>query len=167
MAEREPVLAQPLSAEDARPPSWREAQGRLEEAQFYWLATTRPDGQPHVVPILAVWLDGALHFSAGPSSRKSRNLAQGHRCSIAVDSDDLHLIVEGTAARVSNTARLERLAELYATKYGWEVAVHGGAFYADGAPTAGPPPYDVYEVLSTTVFAFGTDESFGAMRWRF
>jgi nitroimidazol reductase NimA-like FMN-containing flavoprotein (pyridoxamine 5'-phosphate oxidase superfamily) len=167
MAEREPVSAQPLSTEDVRPPTWREAQVRLEDAQFYWLATTRPDGRPHLMPVLAVWLDGSLHFSAAPSSRKSRNLAHGNHCTLAVDSDDLHLVVEGTAAKVSNTARLERLAELYATKYGWEATVHGGAFYADGAPTAGPPPYEVYEVESTTVFAFGTDESFGAARWRF
>jgi nitroimidazol reductase NimA-like FMN-containing flavoprotein (pyridoxamine 5'-phosphate oxidase superfamily) len=167
MAEREPVSAQPLSAEDARPPSWREARARLEEAQFYWLATVRPDGRPHLMPVLAVWLDGRLHFSSGPASRKSRNLAHAADCVISVDSDDLHLVVEGRASKVSHAASLERLAELFASKYGWEVAVHDGAFYADGSPTAGPPPYEVYAVRLDTAFAFGTDESFGAMRWRF
>jgi len=167
MSVQEPVSAQPLSAEDARPPSWRETRARLEEAQFYWLATTRPDARPHIMPVLAVWYDGALYFSAGPSSRKSRNLAHRQHCTIAVDSDDLHLIVEGTATKATNGARLERLAELYSSKYGWDVTVHGGAFYGDGAPTAGPPPYEVFEVRAATVFAFGTDESFGAMRWRF
>src|SRR5215218_5036463 len=134
MAEQEPASAQPLSAEDARSPSWRETRARLEDAQFYWLATARPDGRPHLMPILAVWLDGALHFSAGPATRKSRNLEQQSQCSIAVDSDDLHLIVEGTAEKVMNSARLERLAEAYSTKYGWDVTAHGGAFYGDGAP---------------------------------
>ena len=167
MAEREPVSAQPLSAEDARPPSWREARARLEEAQFYWLATVRPDGRPHVMPVLAVWLDGALHFTSGPAARKSRNLTHRSDCVVSVDSDDLHLVVEGEATKVSSTACLERIAEQYAAKYGWEAAVHGGALYADGAPTAGPPPYEVYALRSTTVFAFGTDESFGATRWRF
>jgi hypothetical protein len=45
--------------------------------------------------------------------------------------------------------------------------VRDGAFYADGAPTAGPPPYDVYEVRPTVIFGVGTDESFSAIRWRF
>jgi hypothetical protein len=39
--------------------------------------------------------------------------------------------------------------------------------WADGAPTAGPPPYQVYEVTPTTAFAFGKDESFSPTRWRF
>jgi hypothetical protein len=167
MTEREPVAGRLLGDAEARPPSWREARARLEEAQFYWLSTVRPDGQPHIMPVLAIWLDGALHVSASPASRKSRNLAQTPRCAIAVDSDDLHLVVEGTAERIANGARLERLAELYSTKYGWDVTAHGGALYGDGAPTAGPPPFEVFEVRPSTVFAFGTDESFGAIRWRF
>jgi nitroimidazol reductase NimA-like FMN-containing flavoprotein (pyridoxamine 5'-phosphate oxidase superfamily) len=156
-----------LGASEARPPSWRETRARLEEAQFYWLSTARPDGRPHIMPVLAVWLEGSLHFSASPGSRKSRNLAHGHHCAVAVDSDDLHLVVEGTASKVANGARLERLAGLYATKYGWDVTVHDGTFYGDGAPSAGLPPFDVFEIRPAAVFAFGTDESFGAIRWRF
>jgi hypothetical protein len=32
------------------------------------------------------------------------------------------------------------VAEAYAAKYEWPVTVRDGAFDADGAPTAGPPP---------------------------
>jgi nitroimidazol reductase NimA-like FMN-containing flavoprotein (pyridoxamine 5'-phosphate oxidase superfamily) len=168
MVEKEPVSAQPIGAADAPLPPWAEARSRLEEAQFYWLATVRPDGRPHVMPVLAIWLDGALHFSTGPASHKGKNLAGDSNCVITVDSDDLHLVVEGNAAKVSAEARLQRVAAAYASKYGWQVAVRNGAFHdADGAPTAGPPPYEVYEVTPTTIFAFGTDESFGAARWRF
>jgi hypothetical protein len=35
------------------------------------------------------------------------------------------------------------------------------------APAAGPPPWHVYEVTPKTVFALGTAEPFGAMRFRF
>jgi hypothetical protein len=52
----------------------------------------------------------------------------------------LDLVVEGEAAKVSDMVTLHRVAEAYASKYGWSVTVRGGAFYADGAPTAGPPP---------------------------
>jgi hypothetical protein len=167
MADGQPVSSQRLSAADTPVPLWKEARSRLEESQFYWLATVRPDGQPHVMPVLAVWLDGALHFSAGPASRKGRNLARDPRCVITVDSDDLHLVVEGATMRISDLARLRRVAEVYLSKYGWQVTVRDGAFYGDGAPTAGPPPYEVYEVTPTTVFSFGTDESYGANRWHF
>jgi len=131
------------------------------------LATVRPDGRPHVAPVLAVWADDALHFVAGSSSRKARNLARASRCVITVDSGALHLVVDGEATKVSDEARLRRVAGVYASKYGWHVEVRDGVFYADGAPTAGPPPYEVYEVLPTTAFGFGTDESGGATRWRF
>src|SRR5215211_7613138 len=104
MAEREPVSVQPLSAEDVRPPTWREAQVRLEDAQFYWLATTRPDGRPHLMTVLAVWLDGSLDFSAAASWGKRCILPHGNDSTRAVNSDDLHLVVEGTAEKVSNTA---------------------------------------------------------------
>ncbi len=43
-----------------------------------------------------------------------------------------------------------------------------GAFHdAEGAPTAGPPPYDVYEVTAETAYGFGTDGTFAPTRWRF
>jgi hypothetical protein len=86
---------------------------------------------------------------------------------ITAGSPSLDLVVEGRAARITDDAKLRRVAEVYAAKYQWQVTVRDGAFYADGAPTAGPPPYDVYEVTPTTAFGFGTDESFNARRWRF
>lgn len=60
-----------------------------------------------------------------------------------------------------------RLAEVYASKYQWQVTVRDGALWGDGAPTAGPPPYDVYVITPTAAFGFGTDKTFGATRWRF
>jgi nitroimidazol reductase NimA-like FMN-containing flavoprotein (pyridoxamine 5'-phosphate oxidase superfamily) len=168
MADREPTAAQPFSAEDARPPvTWAEARRRLEEADTYWLATVRPDGRPHVVPVLAVWVDDALHASAGASTRKGRNLARDPRCVVAAGGPSLDLVLEGRAAKVADEDRLRRVAEAYAAKYRWQVTVRDGALHGDGAPTAGPPPYEVYEVTPATAFGFGTDESFNAMRWRF
>ena len=35
-----------------------------------------------------------------------------------------------------------------------------------GAPAAGPPPWDVYRMTPTTVFALGTAEPWGATRFR-
>ena len=89
------------------------------------------------------------------------------RCVLTAASHPLHLVVEGTAVPVRDEATLQCVADAYAAEYDWLVTVRDGAFYADGAPTGGPPPYDVYAVAPTLAFAFGTDESVGATRWRF
>jgi hypothetical protein len=76
MVEKEPANERLYLTQDATPASWAEARGRLADADLNWLATVRPDGLPHLVPILAVWVDGALHFVASPTFRKARNLAR-------------------------------------------------------------------------------------------
>lgn len=58
-AELDPQFSSP----DATPTPWAVARGHLEKAEIYWLSTVRPDGRPHVTPVVAVWLDGALYFS--------------------------------------------------------------------------------------------------------
>ena len=46
----------------------------LGAAQLFWISTVRPDGRPHVTPLVAVWLDGAPHFATGPEEQKAHNL---------------------------------------------------------------------------------------------
>jgi nitroimidazol reductase NimA-like FMN-containing flavoprotein (pyridoxamine 5'-phosphate oxidase superfamily) len=152
MAEKAPAAEQPYLAGDTTPTPWAEARERLAEADTYWLATVRQDGLPHLAPLLAVWVDDALHFVASRTSRKATNLAHDAHRVIATRREAMDLVVEGTVAKVSQEARLHRVAEVYMTKYEWPVTVRDGAFYADGAPTAGPPPYEIYEVIPTTAF---------------
>lgn len=168
MAKKEPVIEEQYVASDARPKTpWPEASRRLAEGSTYWLATTRPDGSPHIVPVLAVWAEGALHFVANSASRKARNLASNPRCAISTGASSLDLVVEGEASKVSDQSRLQLVAGEYLAKYDWPVTVRDGAFHGDGAPTAGPPPYEVYEVVPTKAFGFGTDEVTGATCWTF
>jgi hypothetical protein len=162
------VFEEPYLDDEARPvPAWALASRRLAEGDTYWLATSRPDGRPHVMPVLAVWVDGRLHFAATAISRKARNLAMNASCAISTGGPSLDLVLEGEAAKVTDETRLERVAEAYGTKYQWPVTVRDGALAGEGAPTAGPPPYAVYEVIPTKAFGFGTDESLGAARWTF
>jgi hypothetical protein len=135
---------------------------------LYWQATAYADGRPHVRPILAIWLDEILYFVSQPTSRKARNLAAAAECTVTLDADDAHLVVEGTAERVADEAVLQRVAAAYLSKYAWEVTVREGVFDADyGAPTAGPPPYALYQLRPSTVFAFGADETWSPTRYRF
>jgi nitroimidazol reductase NimA-like FMN-containing flavoprotein (pyridoxamine 5'-phosphate oxidase superfamily) len=132
-----------------------------------WLATVRPDGTPHVMPLGGLWMDRAFYFNAGPGTRKARNLAHDPHCVITVATHEFDLVVEGTAERVTDEAKLQRVVDAYADE-GWQATVRDGALYAEySAPSAGPPPWHVYEVTPTTVFALGTAEPYGATRWRF
>ena len=167
MPGRAPVTADPL-VRGATATKWDEARERLAEGETFWLATSHADGRPHVRPVLAVWLDDRLYFSSGEATRKARNLARDPRCVLAVGCPGVDLVVEGEAARVVDEATLRRVADVYASKYGWHVTVRDGAFDdAEGAPTAGPPPFDLYEVAPTVVFGFATDATLAPTRWRF
>jgi nitroimidazol reductase NimA-like FMN-containing flavoprotein (pyridoxamine 5'-phosphate oxidase superfamily) len=170
MTKKEPVDEWNLDGYGGPPIPWARASERFEKDSgiepTHWLATVRPDGRPHVMPVWAVWVDGAFYFVTGATARKRKNLVHNAYCVITVASSGLDLVVEGEATKVGNEAKLQRIAGVYASQ-GWHPTVRNGLFYADGAPSAGPPPYEVYEVTPTTVFAMGRDDPGGATRWRF
>jgi hypothetical protein len=121
------------------------------------------------MPLGALWVDGAFYFTAGPGTRKAKNLALNPSCVLTVATHDFDLSVEGKAVRVTDRATLKRIAELYAAQ-GWPATVSddGAALTAAySAPSAGPPPWEVYEVQPETIFAMGTAEPYGATRWQF
>ena len=81
MVEQQPVAElSPFSSPNAVPTEWSTARTELASAEVYWLSTVRPDGRPHVTPLLGVWLDGALYFCTGPDERKAKNLLSNPAC---------------------------------------------------------------------------------------
>jgi hypothetical protein len=134
---------------------------------FTVLGTVRPDGRPHAAGIGSRWFDGAIYFTSGAGTRKSRNLAANPACTVSIKLADLDLVLEGEAARVSDSPILERLATLY-REGGWPATVEGDAFTAPySAPSAGPPPWHLYRVTLHTAIGVATAEPYGATRWRF
>jgi hypothetical protein len=100
---------------------WKWATDRLKKSRQYWIATTRPDGIPHLMIIWGVWLDESFWFSTGAKSRKARNLAANPRCVIGT-GDAKAVILEGTVeAVVADDGELERFAKAYKKKYDWNV----------------------------------------------
>ena len=88
VAVTEPATADSLLGEIAVPAEWSRAREYLGEATAtYWLATAGRDGKPHVTPILAVWVDGALFFCASEATRKIKNLALDPHCSITLSGN--------------------------------------------------------------------------------
>ncbi len=179
MTTDKPVSERNLDGYDAPPIPWTKVRGRLDQGwtqapgtdgpdrHTSWLATTNPDGSPHVMPLGVPWVDGALYFNAGPGPRKAKNIAVDARCVITVATHPFDIVVEGEAVKVTDGPKLQRIADAY-TAEGWEPTVRDGALYAEfSAPAAGPPPWDVYQVTPKTVFALGMAEPFGATRFRF
>ncbi len=82
---------------------WSWAVERLTRSHDYWLATTwLGRGSPHVMPVWGVWLNDALWFSSGLRSRKAQNLAHDDRCVLTTDDARNPVVIEGTAARVTD-----------------------------------------------------------------
>src|SRR5262249_38291987 len=100
---------------------WSWAAERLTNAHNYWLATTRPDGRPHAMPVWAVWLDQRLYFSTGRRSRKARNLSASPHCVVGTERADEAVIIEGTAEPVGDPARLRPFYDAYKKKYDWDM----------------------------------------------
>jgi Pyridoxamine 5'-phosphate oxidase len=100
MAEVEPsTKLSEFSSPNAVPTDWSIGRELLVTAELYWLSTVRPDGRPHVTPLLGVWLEGALYFCTVPDKRKAQNLARNPRCILTTGHnilDGLDLVLEGT-----------------------------------------------------------------------
>jgi PPOX class probable F420-dependent enzyme len=147
----------------ARP--WSDVADVLASAEMFWLSTTRRDGRPHVTPLPAVWEDGALHFCTGAEEQKARNLAADPRCVLTTGTDrfrsGLDVVVEGTAERVTDEARLHRLAQLWKAKLDWDFAVEDGTFAGDEGNRA-----LVFAVRPAKVLAFGK-QPYSQTRFRF
>jgi nitroimidazol reductase NimA-like FMN-containing flavoprotein (pyridoxamine 5'-phosphate oxidase superfamily) len=146
------------------PPSWDELAATLATAGTWTLATTGADG-PHAVPVLGGWVDGGLCVAAGPRTRKGRHLTADPRVALTALTPARHVTVEGRTTPVADEADLERVAGAYLASHGWEVEVRDGALWAEGAPTAGDPPFQVHRVLPEVIFAFSTTGNEPAARY--
>jgi Pyridoxamine 5'-phosphate oxidase len=143
----------PTEGESVLP--WMWAAERLAAARGYWLATTRPDGRPHVAVVWGVWLHNHYYFATSVASRKGRNLAANPHCVVCPEATAEAVIVEGIAEAVTDRAAVERFRLAYATKYAEEIDTD---------------LFQVYGVRPLVVFATLSDaERFPttATRWRF
>jgi nitroimidazol reductase NimA-like FMN-containing flavoprotein (pyridoxamine 5'-phosphate oxidase superfamily) len=125
-----------FSEPDATPTPWATGRDHVRAADTFWLSTVRPDGRPHVTPLIAVWHAEALWFTTGPEERKARNLADNASCVLTTGCSNLaegalDVVLEGRAEQVTDEAELELVAAAFATKYPdgpWDFVVRDGAF---------------------------------------
>ncbi|HEX3752151.1 MAG TPA: pyridoxamine 5'-phosphate oxidase family protein [Streptosporangiaceae bacterium] len=137
--------------------SWDQARQLLTDAGLAWLTTVRADGRPHQTPLVAVWHDGALHFSTGTEEQKAVNLRHNPHVLLTVADcrweEGLDVVAEGDAVQVTDEATLRQLAQAWTTKWdgSWDYEVRDGYFFHRGADF----PVAVYRVAPVKVLAFG------------
>ncbi|MEV4420003.1 pyridoxamine 5'-phosphate oxidase family protein [Patulibacter sp. NPDC049589] len=147
---------------DASPTPWPTARDLVRDAELFWISTVRPDGRPHVTPLIAVWHDDAIWFSTGAEERKARNLAANPACILTTGTsslaDGLDVILEGTAEQITDVPTLTPVAAAYGAKYGTDVwafrAVEGGFAHAS-------PVNDDLVDIDSLVFRVRPDRGLG------
>jgi hypothetical protein len=171
MTDREPAEVTNLDRYGNPELPWSRARDALAAAAsgpdiIYFLGTSRSDGRPHAAGVGAMWDEGELYLTSGAKARKARNLAANPACTISVKLEGIDLVLEGEAIRVTDKGPLERLAGRYRA-VGWPAEVDGAALTAPfSAPSAGPPPWQLYRFVLQTGFGVATEEPYGATRWR-
>src|ERR1700756_4083304 len=95
-----------FSEPGAAPRPWSDVVEILTTSEMFWLSTVRGDGRPHVTPLPAIWLDGALHFCAGSHEQKAKNLQANPDCVLAAGANQfragLDVVVEGSVVLVTD-----------------------------------------------------------------
>lgn len=139
---------------------WSWVAERLERSRNYWIASTRPDGRPHVMPVWGVWMEDAVYFGTDPASVKGRNLAANPAIAVHLESGDEAVVLEGVAESVTDRSTLARLYQLYGAKY--EIKM--------GPETADEPgdyPYTLRLRPQRVLAWLESDFPGTATRWRF
>ena len=119
--------------------------------------------------MISVWLDGALYFCTGPEERKAKNLSGNPHCILTTgcnQEEGLDVVVEGEAVRVTDDAKLRRIADAYVAKYGefWRFEVRDEGFAHGGAKEGSVAL--VFEVAPAHALGFRKGEEFSQTRWR-
>jgi general stress protein 26 len=149
------TLNEACSDPDVTATSWADARAFLESAQLCWIATVRVDGRPHVTPLVAVWLDDALHFCTGESEQKAANLRRNAHVVLLTGCNQwdggMDVVLEGQAVRVTDRGALARLAAEWGRKWDgrWTYEPGDGGFQGDAEVIL------VFRVRPDKVFAFG------------
>jgi len=154
------------SGENAQATPWPDAVALLQQAGLFWVSTVRSDGRPHVTPVVAAWMDGALYFSSGPGEQKSRNLAANRHCAVTTGcntwDEGFDIVLHGEAVVVRDRPLLQQVADAFLAKYGsdWAFEVgDDGTFRAHGVSL-------VYRLAPAQALGFGKGE-FSHTRWDF
>ncbi len=84
-----------------------------------WLATVRPNGTPHLAPIWFVWVDGKAYVCTAADSVKARNLQANPSVTLALESGNAPIVLEGRAHPIESAP--PAVIEAFQRKYDWNI----------------------------------------------
>ena len=91
----------------------------MRSDSIFWLATVRPDGRPHLVPVWFFWDGETITIYSQPNVQKLRNIQQNPHVTLALETvnegEDV-VIVEGKAELPGKSAQTMN-APAYVEKY--------------------------------------------------
>ena len=96
------------------------AHTRLEKERNIWMATTRPDGRPHLTPIWFIWHEGLIYICIQPTSVKARNLAHNPGAALSLEDGSNVVICEGRAEHIP-APWADALKAKFKAKYDWDI----------------------------------------------
>ncbi|MFZ0636038.1 MAG: pyridoxamine 5'-phosphate oxidase family protein [Candidatus Acidiferrales bacterium] len=134
--QEEPRVARPkmpkgyaIHAGTAGQIAWNDVTAELDKSKNYWIATTRPDGRPHVMPVWGVWLNGAVYFGTDRTSVKARNLQANPAAVVHLESGDECVILEGAAREITDAAEIAGIDAAFLPKYKMKLTDAPGVLY--------------------------------------
>jgi len=171
MTERAPSETTNLDRYGDEPLLWTRARNLLATSgdvnTTFFLSTTDPDGRPHAAGVGARWHDGDMYIVSGPAAHKTRNLLRNPACALSVALTGMDLVLRGEVSKVEDVDLLTTVVKEFRDG-GWPAEVKDGRIVAPySAPSAGPPPWDLYRFMFDVVIGVAGAEPSGATRWRF
>lgn len=148
---------------------WSEVVARLRAGRgASWLSVRGRRGGVHTRPVFAAWGGSSFLFATKASAAKTANLRADGRVSLAVDLGEAHLVVEGSATRLTSRSDLRRASAAMREVYDWPTEVVGRELDAPyAAPTSGGPPFEAWELVPVRALAFPTADQWEPTRFVF
>jgi hypothetical protein len=139
---------------------WAWALQKLKKSHNYWVATTRPDGRPHVMLVWGLWSDGVFYFSTGRQSRKAQNLTKNSSCVIGTENAAEAVVVEGFAREVPDVSLRRKFIAACERKYKFDMSSFEGDILNLKEP--------IYAVQPSLAFGLHEKKTLNsATRWHF
>ena len=93
----------------------------LEKNELARLATSSPDGMPHVVPVSYLFKEDALLIAVDYGTKKYRNLLHNHKAALVMDAvrPNRGLMLQGHTEIIERGREFRNTYEVFRRKFSW------------------------------------------------
>ena len=95
---------------------------RLLNERNVWMATTRPDGRPHLAPVWFVYVEDRIWVGTGRGSVRVANIAGTPMGAASLENGDTPIVAEGPVT-VHLDERPPAVVDAFLDKYGWDLRI--------------------------------------------